>query len=49
MNLMFTLRPLSRFGLVVMLLAAASKSTPNYVPDDDCDDGLEDALWWPED
>ncbi len=46
---MFTIRPLSWFGLVAVLLAAASKSTPNYVPDDKWDDGPEDVLSLPED
>ncbi len=49
MNLMFALRPLSWFGLAVVLLAAASKSTPNHVPNDECDDEPADVLWLPED
>jgi hypothetical protein len=47
---MFTLRPLSWFGFVVVLaLTAARKSRRNYVPDDECDDGPEDVPWLPED
>ena len=47
---MFTPRPLSWFRLAVLLaLAAGTKSTWNYVPDDECDDGPDDVLWLPED
>ncbi len=47
---MFTLRPLSWFGLVLVLaLAAGGKSMWNDVPDDECDNGSEDVPWLPED
>jgi len=46
---MFTPRPLSWFRLAVLLALAATKSTRNYVPDDECDDGPDDVLWLPED